>query len=864
MKIDEGFMGFYDYEAGLAIKSEDEACPFFPDPNLMNNLRVSDNLVNSNADISPFQSVVELYTEARSFFPDPNLINNLRVGDNLVNRNVDISSFQSVTEPNTEARSFFPDQNLISNLRVSDSLVDSNVGISQFQSDVEPNAFVPSTADDAFHEDYDFSDVVLKYINQMLMEEDIEEKNCMFQEPAALQAAERLFYDLIGQKYPPQNHEKPSNLGQNGHYTDHSSFSYSEYDGSDDVSHVPHVTDGVALHSTSRSSYSSSGNLGQHGHYTADHSSFYCSRNDGRSDGLLCPNWNLDLGEDDVSHVSDDVALHSTSRSSYSSSGTITDVHVDSPVITERVPDIFSDRESIMQFKKGVEEASKFLPTGNSLLADVRYNVAGKEQYEERKDAVLKYGQKQSPERSRGKKNTLHEDVVDSTEGKNNKQSAVFSESIVRSEMFDSVLLCNAGKNESALRETFQAISRQNALENGPSKGSNGKKLQGKKKRGKRDVVDLRTLLTNCAQAVAAGNQRTANELLKQIRQSSSPLGDGMQRLAHYFADGLEARMAGSGTHIYKALITRPVSASDVLKAYHLLLAACPFRTMSSFFSNKTIMNLAEKASTVHIIDIGIMWGFQWPGLIQRLSSRLGGPLKLRITGIDFPHPGFRPAERVEETGRRLANYAESFNVPFEFNAIAQKWETVKLEDLKINKGEVLVVNCLYRFRNLLDETVVVNSPRDVVLNLIRQLNPDVFIQGIVNGGYNVPFFISRFREAIFHYSSLFDMLDAIIPREVHERMLVEKNILGREAMNVIACEGAERIERPETYKRWQVRIMKAGFRQLPLDEEIMRMTTERFKVFDKNFGIDVDSEWLLQGWKGRIGYALSTWKAAY
>ncbi|XP_060212874.1 scarecrow-like protein 30 [Lycium barbarum] len=861
MKIDEGFVGLYDYEAGSTNKLEDEACSFFPDANLINNLKVSDNLVNTNhVDMSPFQSVVEPNTEACSFFPD----DNLRVNDNLVNRNVDISPFQSVMEPNTEAHSYFPDPDL-NNLRDSDNLVNRNGDISPFQSDVEPNTLVPSTADDAFHEDYDFSDVVLKYINQMLMEEDIEEKNCMFQESAALQAAERSFYDVIGQKYPPsQNHEKPSNLGQNGHYTDHSSFSYSANDGSDDVSHVPHITDGVALHSTSRSSYSSSGNLGQHGHYTTDHSSFYRSGNDGRSDGLLCPNWNLDLGEDDVSHVSDRVALHSISRSSYSSSGTITDVHVDSPASTERVPDIFSDRESIMQFKKGVEEASKFLPTGNSLLADVRYNVAGKEQYEERKDAVLKYGQKQSPERSRGKKNTLHEDVVDSTEGKNNKQSAVFSESIVRSEMFDSVLLCSAGKHESALRETFQAISRQNALENGPSKGSNGKKLQGKKKRGKRDVVDLRTLLTNCAQAVAAGNQRTANELLKQIRQSSSPLGDGMQRLAHYFADGLEARMAGSGTHIYKALITRPASASDVLKAYHLLLAACPFRKMSSFFSNKTIMNLAEKASTVHIIDIGIMYGFQWPGLIQRLSSRSGGPPKLRITGIDFPNPGFRPAERVEETGRRLAHYAESFNVPFEFNAIAQKWETVKLEDLKINKGEVLVVNCLYRFKNLLDETVVVNSPRDVVLNLIRRLNPDVFILGIVSGGYNVPFFISRFREAIFYYSSLFDMLDAIIPREVHERMLVEKNILGPEAMNVIACEGAERIERPETYKQWQVRIVKAGFRQLPLDEEIMRMTTERFKVFDKNFVIDVDSEWLLQGWKGRIGYALSTWKAAY
>lgn len=739
------------HEAGSAVKLEDEDCSFFADPNLINNLRVNDYFHDDY---------------------DPNLINNLRVSDNLVN----------ISSP--------------------------------FQSDVERNALVPLTADD-FHEDYDFSDGVLKYINQMLMEEDIEEKTCMFQESAALQAAERSFYEVIGEKYPSStNHEKSSTLGQIERYA-----------------------------------------MG------------HCSGNDGR-DGLLGPNWILDLGEDDVSHVPDDVALDSTSRSSNSLSGTVPDVPVDSPESTLRIPDIFSDGESVMQFKKGVEEASKFLPTGNSLLADVRYHVVGKElRYKERKDAVVKvdkYGEKRYTERSRGKKNTFHEDIVDLTEGRNNKQSAVFSESTVRSEMFDRVLLCSAGKNESALREALQAISRQNASKNGPSKGSNGKKLQRKKKGGKRDVVDLRTLLTLCAQAVAVGNQRTANELLKKIRESSSPMGDGMQRLAHYFADGLEARMAGSGTHIYKALITRPVSAADVLKAYHLLLAACPFRTMSSFFSNKTIMNLAEKASTVHIIDIGIMWGFQWPGLIQRLASRPGGPPKLRITGIDFPNPGFRPAERVEETGRRLANYAESFKVPFEFNAIAQKWETVKLEDLKINKGEVLVVNCLYRFRNLLDETVVVNSPRDVFLNLIRRLNPDVFILGTVNGGYNAPFFISRFREALFHYSSLFDMLETIIPREVHERMLVEKNIIGQEAMNAIACEGAERIERPETYKQWQVRILKAGFRQLPLDEEIMRMTTERFKVYDKNFIIDVDSEWLLQGWKGRIASALSMWKAAY
>ncbi|XP_055801437.1 scarecrow-like protein 14 [Solanum dulcamara] len=703
---------------------------------------------------------------------------------------------------------FFQDLNLMNNLRVSDALVERNP---------KPYDLVPSAIDNS-HEDYDFSDVVLKYISQMLMEENIEEKACMFQESAALQAAERSFYEVIGEKYPPS---PILDLGQDGR---------------------------CGVDSSSNYYYSCGGEI---------------------TDGLLCPNWNPDPGDTDSSHTQQfavDSATSQSSHSSPSSSGTVTDAHVDSPVSSIQIPDIFSDSESIMQFKKGVEEASKFLPTGNSLLLDVRYNVVVKEDNENGKDAVEKVENRwkqNSPDGSRRKKNIHHD--VDVMEERSNKQSAVFSESTVRSDLFDKVLLCSGGKNESALRESWQTVSSKNAPENVLPKGSNGKKPRGKKQGGKRDAVDLRTLLTLCAQAVAADDRRTANEFLKQIRQNSSSRGDGMQRLAHYFANGLEARMAGSGTQIYTDLISMPTSAADVLKAYQLFLAACPFRKLSNFFSNKTIMNLAETASTVHIIDFGIMYGFQWPCFIQRLSCRQGGPPKLRITGIDFPNPGFRPAERIEETGRRLADYAESFNVPFEFIAIAQKWETIKVEDLKIQKDEVLAVNCMYRFRNLLDETVVVNSPRDIVLNLIRKINPDVYIQGIVNGAYNAPFFITRFREALFHYSSLFDMLEANIPREIPERLLVEKLIIGREAMNVVACEAAERIERPETYKQWQVRNIRAGFRQLPLNEEILRIAKDRVKAYHhKDFVIDVDGHWLLQGWKGRIMFAASTWKAAF
>ena len=567
----------------------------------------------------------------------------------------------------------------------------------------------------------------------------------------------------------------------------------------------------------------------------------------------------VDLGEYKFSRRASQFA----SRSSYSSgnSTVIVDGYVDSPVGPNMVAEIFRESESVMQFKKGFEEARKFIPNGD-LFTDLEINgLFLRDPKEDAKDVLGMTEEKNENENHtdglRRKKSPHLEELA--LEGfRSNKQSAVYSESTASPADFDMVLL-NCGRDESSIRAALHNGESKIVQQNGQAKGG---KARGKRQGGKRNVVDLRTLLTLCAEAVAADNRRSAIDLLKQVRQNATPTGDAMQRLANVFADGLEARLAGSGTQIYKALISRPTSAADVLEAYHMVLTACPFRKLSNFFSNITIKKIAENATRVHIVDFGIMYGFQWPSLIQRLSSRPGGPPKLRITGIDLPNPGFRPAERVEETGRRLENYANTFKVPFEFNAIAQMWDTVQIEDLKIDRNEVLVVNSLFRLRNLLDETVVVESPRDTVLNLIRKMNPDVFIHGVVNGAYSAPFFITRFREALFHFSTLFDMLEANVPREVPERVLFERDIFGWEAMNVIACEGAERIERPETYKQWQMRIQRAGFRQLPVNREIFTTAKERVQALHhKDFVIDVDSQWLLQGWKGRIVYALSSWK---
>ncbi|CAN6226892.1 unnamed protein product [Urochloa humidicola] len=150
-----------------------------------------------------------------------------------------------------------------------------------------------------------------------------------------------------------------------------------------------------------------------------------------------------------------------------------------------------------------------------------------------------------------------------------------------------------------------------------------------------------------------------------------------------------------------------------------------------------------------------------------------------------------------------------------------------------------------------------------MVLNNIQKMHPDVFILCVENSSYNAPFFVTRFREVLFHYSAMFDIMDVMAPRDNAVRIFIEQVFLGRRALNAIACEGSDRVERPETYRQWQVRTTHAGLRQLPLDPDIVKTVRKKVKDgYHKDFFVDVDQQWLLQGWKGRILYAMSTWVA--
>ncbi|CAH9074173.1 unnamed protein product [Cuscuta epithymum] len=525
------------------------------------------------------------------------------------------------------------------------------------------------------------------------------------------------------------------------------------------------------------------------------------------------------------------------------------------------VPNIFIDdgAASIFQFQRGVEEARRFFPAINPMVIhfDDKYPL-DLETEELNSGTDVRFEKDYSADSCRGMKHyRAHESGLDDEkeEGRNKKQSAIYEEDDL-SEVFDRVLLCNDDNHDDSPSITGKQSQ----------KGRNGRKSRSNKQGESCEILDPHSLLISCAEFVAAANYSAAVQQLLKIRRYSSPSGVANQRVAHAFANGLEARLAGIGVQLCASSSLHkmnrfPSYACELMKSH--MSSSLPFMRLFIFFVNKMIYEVALKATSLHVIDFGILHGVQWPTLIRDLSKRRGGPPKLRITGIELPQSGFRPSQILVDTGCHLARYCKRFNIPFEFNAItAKNWEALKIDDLKLKRGEVIAVNCLDRFKGILDDTTSgADSPRDAVLNLIHEVSPHIFVNSVGSAPRNSPFFVNRFKSALYTYSGVFDMHDSIFSRHDSQMLNFEQAIMGPVITNIIACEGVERIERPETYKQWHSRTLRAGFKPMPLNLELVKeLRVKAREAYHKDFMFAEDGHWVLQGWKGQVFSGSSAW----
>nr|ABD84026.1 putative chitin-inducible gibberellin-responsive protein [Bambusa ventricosa] len=371
---------------------------------------------------------------------------------------------------------------------------------------------------------------------------------------------------------------------------------------------------------------------------------------------------------------------------------------------------------------------------------------------------------------------------------------------------------------------------------------------------------NLKELLIACARAVEENNSFAIDLIIPELRKMVSVSGEPVERLGAYMVEGLVARLASSGNSIYKALKCKEPRSSDLLSYMHFLYEACPFFKFGYMSANGAIVEAVKGEDRIHIIDFHISQGTQWISLLQALAARPGGPPTVRITGIDDSVSAYARGGGLELVGRRLSHIAGLCKVPFEFHAVAISGSEVEEGHLGVIPGEAVAVNFTLELHHIPDETVSTANHRDRILRLVKGMSPKVVTLVEQESNTNTAPFVQRFAKTLDYYTAVFESIDLTLPREDKERINMEQHCLAREIVNLVACEGAERVERHELFGKWKARLTMAGFSPSPLSSLVNATIRTLLQSYSMNYQLAERDGVLYLGWKNRPLVVSSAW----
>ncbi|CAN1289936.1 Chitin-inducible gibberellin-responsive protein 1 [Linum perenne] len=343
------------------------------------------------------------------------------------------------------------------------------------------------------------------------------------------------------------------------------------------------------------------------------------------------------------------------------------------------------------------------------------------------------------------------------------------------------------------------------------------------------------------------------DNLVNKARGEVSITGEPIQRLGAYLVEGLVARKQLSGNNIYRALRCREPDSKDLLSYMQILYEICPYLKFGYMAANGAIAEACRNAEGIHIIDFQICQGTQWMTLLQALAARPGGAPHVRITGI-------ARGGGLDAVEKRLGALSDKFNIRVEFQGLPVFAPDVTREMLDVRPGEALAVNLPLQLHHTPDESVDVNNPRDGLLRMIKSLNPKVTTLVEQESNTNTTPFLTRFVETLEYYMAIFESIDVTLDRVRKERIGLEQHCLARDMVNVVACEGRERVERHELFGKWKSRFTMAGFKQYPLSSYVNSVIKSLLKCYSEHYTLVERDGAMLLGWKERNLVSASAW----
>ncbi|KAH7577691.1 hypothetical protein ACOSP7_001318 [Xanthoceras sorbifolium] len=358
--------------------------------------------------------------------------------------------------------------------------------------------------------------------------------------------------------------------------------------------------------------------------------------------------------------------------------------------------------------------------------------------------------------------------------------------------------------------------------------------------------LSLITLLLECAVAISVDNLGEAHRMLLELTQMASPYGPSCaERVVAYFAKAMSSRVINSWLGICSPLINH----KSVHCAFQVFNNVSPFIKFAHFTSNQAILEAFHRRDRVHIIDLDIMQGLQWPALFHILATRLEGPPHLRMTGMGTS------MDILLETGKQLSNFAKRLGLSFEFHPIAKKFGEVDASMLQLRQGETLAVHWLQH--SMYDAT----GPDWKTMRLVEELSPRIITlveQEICHGGS----FLDRFVGSLHYYSTMFDSLGAYLPSDDAGRHRVEHCLLYREINNILAIGGPAR-SGDDKLRQWRHELAaRNNFGQVGMSSNSMAQAQLILNMFPPAHGYSLvqGDGTLMLGWKDTSLFTASAW----
>ncbi|KAK7349301.1 hypothetical protein VNO77_06561 [Canavalia gladiata] len=378
-------------------------------------------------------------------------------------------------------------------------------------------------------------------------------------------------------------------------------------------------------------------------------------------------------------------------------------------------------------------------------------------------------------------------------------------------------------------------------------------------------------LLNPCALAITGGNLNRVQHLLYVLHELASPTGDANHRLAAHGLRALTHHLSSSSSSTTSSgpitfASTEPrFFQKSLLKFYEV----SPWFSFPNNIANSSILQVVgeepNNSRTLHILDIGVSHGVQWPTFLEALSRRPGGPPPLvRLTvvtasstendqNMDTPFSIGPPGDNFSS---RLLGFAQSMNVNLQIKRIDNhQLQALNAECIDTSPDEIFVVCAQFRLHHLNH-----NSPdeRSEFLKVLREMEPKGVIisennmECCCNSCGNFATGFSRRVEYLWRF--LDSTSSAFKGRESDERRVMEgeaaKALTNQREMN----EGKE---------RWCERMKESGFVGEIFGEDVMDGARALLRKYDSNWEMKVEDNNTCVGlwWKGQPVSFCSLWK---